>query len=205
MGGAYGLEGPTSHSRPDRPMPSPVSVAGRPGPVHAHVPAATATAPRRVPEKQTPPRRSPLKAVRSADTNATLIVGVDFGTSSTKVVWQDLSENYFELFRWRPDLKGLESVLLPSTICVRAGTLVFGNSAPSEGDFWLPSIKLCVLCSRNPSVCRCDGSVAKCGQIQLPGMKVLCRRPLLRVCSSRTCFNRWKSALSRPFRTTTSS
>jgi len=28
----------------------------------------------------------------------TLIVGVDFGTSSTKVIWQDLSDNKFEIF-----------------------------------------------------------------------------------------------------------
>ncbi len=121
------------------------------------------------PEKQTPPQKTPTERRSLRRYERTLIVGVDFGTSSTKVVWQDLSENYFELFRWRPDLKGLESVLLPSTICVRADALVFGNSAPGKGDFWLPSIKLCVLCRRNPSVCRCDGSIAKCGQIQLPG------------------------------------
>ena len=29
----------------------------------------------------------------------TIIVGVDFGTSSTKVIWQDLSDNHFEIFR----------------------------------------------------------------------------------------------------------
>jgi Ethanolamine utilization protein EutJ (predicted chaperonin) len=102
----------------------------------------------------------------------TLVVGVDFGTSSTKVVWQDLNESYFELFRWRSDTKGIESALLPSTISVRAGMLVFGNSAPDDSDIWIPSIKLCILCSRNASVCRCRGSMAKHGQIQLAGDQV---------------------------------
>jgi hypothetical protein len=97
-----------------------------------------------------------------------VVVGVDFGTSSTKVIWQDLSENYFELFRWKPALKGPESVLFPSTVCVRSGALLLGESSPAAGDIWLPSIKLCVLCSQNASVCRCDGLVARCGKIQLP-------------------------------------
>jgi hypothetical protein len=122
-----------------------------------------------VPKKQPLPQKKPTERRPLRRYERTLVVGVDFGTSSTKVVWHDLSENYFELFRWRPNLKGLESVLLPSTVCIRARTLVFGNSAPAEGDVWLPSIKLCVLCSRNASVCQCDGSIAKCGQIQLPG------------------------------------
>lgn len=122
-----------------------------------------------IPEKQSPPQKKATETRSLRRYERTLVVGVDFGTSSTKVVWQDLSENYFELFRWRPDVKGLESVLLPSTVCIRGNTLVFGNSDPAEGDLWLPSIKLCVLCSRTPSVCRCDGSVAKCGQIQIPG------------------------------------
>lgn len=134
--------------------------ASRPQP-----PTATETV---APEKHTPPEKKPTERRPLRRYERTLIVGVDFGTSSTKVVWQDLSENYFELFRWRPDLKGLESVLLPSTICVRDDALLFGNSAPGKGDFWLPSIKLCMLCRRNPSVCRCDGSIAKSGQLQLP-------------------------------------
>lgn len=145
-------------SRPDRPSVPAPAVGSIRHPVPARDPG--------VPEKpQRPTESRPRRRYER-----TLVVGVDFGTSSTKVAWQDLSENYFELFRWRADLKGIQSVLLPSTICVRARTLLFGNSGPNDGDLWLPSIKLCVLCSRNPLVCRCDGSVAECGQIHVPGM-----------------------------------
>src|SRR5690242_1192502 len=61
-----------------------------------------------IPEKQ--PTEKLIEKRPVSRYQRTLVVGVDFGTSSTKVIWQDLSENYFELFRWRPDLKGLESV-----------------------------------------------------------------------------------------------
>jgi Ethanolamine utilization protein EutJ (predicted chaperonin) len=119
-------------------------------------------------EKQASPQRKLTeRTLRRYERH--LIVGVDFGTSSTKVIWQDLSGPYFELFRWRPELNGLDSVLLPSTVSVRGGTLVFGSPAPLDGDVWLPSIKLCVLCIRNASVCRCDASAATRGQIRLPG------------------------------------
>jgi len=149
-----------------------------PGPIVQPQPTALPTT---ILEKQPSPQMKLTEARPLRRYERTLVVGVDFGTSSTKVVWQDLSENYFELFRWRPDLKGLESVLFPSTVCVRAGTLIFGDSAPGDGDIWLPSIKLCVLCSQNASVCRCDGSVASCGQILLP--EIIGRVPAAAVAS----------------------
>src|SRR5580700_7304144 len=115
-------------SRPQQQASSPTAPASAPS--QPKPPTAT------VPEKQHPPRpqSADMRPIRRYQ--RTLVVGVDFGTSSTKVVWQNLSENYFELFRWQPDLRGLESVLLPSTVCVRAGTLVFGDSAPADGDVW---------------------------------------------------------------------
>jgi hypothetical protein len=143
---------------PVTPAPAPISPPPPPDVVRV-----------KIPEKQPPAQEKLTETRHLRRYERTLVVGVDFGTSSTKVVWQDLSENYFELFRWQ-ERKGLESVLFPSTVCVRAGTLIFGRSGPLDGDVWLPSIKLCVLCSTNPSVCRCDGSVAKYGQIQLPRM-----------------------------------
>ena len=155
------LTGAKGRRRPQPPSGSPAAPALSPQPAAA--PAAT------IPEKQPPPKKNPsdTRPLRRDELN--LVVGVDFGTSSTKVVWKNLREQYFELFRWRPELKGLDSALLPSTVSVRAGKILFGNSDPGDGEVWLPSIKLCVLCSRNASVCRCDGSIAKCGQIQLPG------------------------------------
>jgi len=101
----------------------------------------------------------------------TLVVGIDFGTSTTKVIWQDLSDNHFEVIQWRPSNDGLSSFLLPSTILLRGGSMHFGLSeADADGDdLWLHSIKLCVLCRRKPSICRCGNTVARHGMIGLPG------------------------------------
>src|SRR5260370_41409328 len=68
-----------------------------------------------------PPRLSPVPRGEH-----TLIVGVDFGTSSTKVIWQDLSDNHFEMFRWNPATLGLAAFLLPSTVVIRGGVIHFG-------------------------------------------------------------------------------
>ena len=102
----------------------------------------------------------------------TLVIGVDFGTNSTKVIWQDLSNNNFEVFRWRPVTKRLVSMLLPSTVTLRDGLIHFGISEPDvrDGDVWLHSIKLCVLCRRKPSICRCGNPLARDGTIRLPGV-----------------------------------
>src|SRR5258708_2761044 len=56
-----------------------------------------------------------------------LIIGVDFGTSSTKVIWQDLSDNHFELFRWNAVTLGLTAFLLPSTVVIRGGAIHFAR------------------------------------------------------------------------------
>src|SRR5262249_44053304 len=82
----------------------------------------------------------------------TLIVGVDFGTSSTKVIWQDLSDNKFEIFAWCPDKTGLRAFLLPSTIDISDSNIYYGltSEEKSKGQVRLSSIKLCVLCRNNP-------------------------------------------------------
>ena len=98
---------PTPVSEPQEQPGAQATPVSRPQPSTASKAAASKT--------QTPPQKTHTERRSLRRYERTLIVGVDFGTSSTKVVWQDLSENYFELFRWRPDLKGLESVLLPST------------------------------------------------------------------------------------------
>lgn len=99
-----------------------------------------------------------------------LIVGVDFGTSSTKVAWQDLSDNHFEIFVWDRAALGVARFLLPSTIVLRGETIHFGVPASDtcEGELRLSSIKLCVLCRRNPSICRCGNPFAKSGYVALP-------------------------------------
>jgi len=63
----------------------------------------------------------------------TLIIGVDFGTNSTKVIWQDLSSNSFEVFQWLPQVSGVTSMLFPTTVTVRNGALHFGVAALNSG------------------------------------------------------------------------
>ena len=120
-----------------------------------------------------PPVPAPPQLPPSPRGERTLIVGVDFGTSSTKVIWQDLSDNHFEIFRWGATEKGLAALLLPSAIVIRGGAIHFGlpEGDVCEGDIRLSSIKLCVLCRSNPSICRCRSSVARHGVVRLPGQE----------------------------------
>lgn len=100
-----------------------------------------------------------------------VIVGVDFGTSTTKVIWQDLTDNHFEVVRWHPDERGSASWLLPSTVFLRDGALHFGIRRPvgDEEGVWLRSLKLCLLCRRKRQVCRCSIPGAQGGYIRVSG------------------------------------
>jgi len=100
-----------------------------------------------------------------------VVVGVDFGTSTTKVVWQDLSDNHFETFLWNPGILGISGLLLPSSVVIRNNAI---HLAPAEDDtrgddIRLSSIKMCVLCRSNPSICGCGNPIAKDGIIYIPG------------------------------------
>lgn len=115
-------------------------------------------------------KRAPLKSTQSRPlSERTLIVGVDFGTNSTKVIWQDFSADSFEVFQWNPQARGVASILLPSTVMIRDGALYFGASEQDtrRGDILLRSIKLCVLCSRKSSICRCGNAMATAGMIRI--------------------------------------
>ncbi len=122
------------------------------------------------------------------------MVGVDFGTSSTKVVWQDLSENYFELFRWRPELKGPESVLLPSTICASGRNANLSEMPPPAmatfGCHRSSSASFVAEMRRSAGVMVLSQSS---GHILFPDQSLRCRPPRLGVCFLRLFFNRWKS------------
>lgn len=102
----------------------------------------------------------------------TLIVGVDFGTSSTKVIWQDLSDNKFEVLAWRADKTGLPALLLPSTIDISNSNIYYGlpYEEKIKGQVRLSSIKLCVLCRSNPQICSCGNSFVHRGMVDVPGL-----------------------------------
>jgi hypothetical protein len=132
-------------------------------------PPTSPAAPTKAPEVdivERPPSRPTRRNER------TIVVGVDFGTSSTKVIWQDLSDNHFEVFHWRASNKSSSSFLLPSTVLLRNGSMHFGvpGAEAREGDVLLQSIKLCVLCRRKPTICRCGNVAARQGVIRLPSL-----------------------------------
>jgi len=117
------------------------------------------------------PRGTQSEPPRLVRGERTLIVGVDFGTSSTKVIWQDLSDNKFEILAWCPDETGLRAFLLPSTIDISNSKIYYGRpyEERTEGQVRLSSIKLCVLCRNNPNICSCGNSFAHKGMVNLPG------------------------------------
>jgi hypothetical protein len=176
---------PTQSAGPSTPPTVQDSPARRPRRPPVHVtppPSLPATAPQYVkatPRKpSSPPSTPPRVHVGRAQSPSrprerTLIVGVDFGTSSTKVIWQDLSDNHFETFPWRPSEHGVAALLLPSAIIVRGDAIHFSvpDREACEGDIRLSSIKLCILCRSNPSICRCGSAVASQGLVRLPGLE----------------------------------
>src|SRR5690349_20012677 len=94
----------------------------------------TVLAPAKLGQPATPEPISPPPLLQPTPRRErTLIVGVDFGTSSTKVIWQDLSDSHFEVFPWNATAQGLAALLLPSTVVIRNDSMPFGLS---ESDAW---------------------------------------------------------------------
>jgi Ethanolamine utilization protein EutJ (predicted chaperonin) len=101
----------------------------------------------------------------------TLIVGVDFGTSSTKVIWQDLSDNKFEILAWFPGETSLRAFLFPSVMNINNSEISYGQiyDEKTKNGCRLSSIKLCVLCRNNPQICSCGNPNVQKGMVHLPG------------------------------------
>src|SRR3954453_21963663 len=78
------------------------------------------------------PSKAPVERPSVVRGERTLIVGIDFGTSSTKVVWQDLSDNKFEIFAWFPRETGLRAFLLPSTIDINNSAVCYGRNHDNQ-------------------------------------------------------------------------
>jgi len=96
-----------------------------------------------------------------------IIVGLDFGTSSTKAVWHDTTANAYEPFRWSAG--GSQALFLPSLIGVYDNSVWYGHEAAGlpDGALRIPWIKICVLCRNKPKICR------GCGHSSAPGRVVL--------------------------------
>lgn len=120
-------------------------------------------------------KKTQVKAPRVVRGERTLIIGVDFGTSSTKVMWQDLSDNKFEVLSWFPKEVGLRAVLFPSTIDINNSEIRYGRvyDGKTRVQCRLSSIKLCVLCRNNPKICSCGNSIVQKGMVNIPGSNAI--------------------------------
>jgi hypothetical protein len=100
-----------------------------------------------------------------------IIVGIDFGTSTTKAVWHDTSTDVYEVIRWSDGETGIDAALLPSELAVGDARVWMGRPAKNlrqESVLRIPWIKICVLCEVNPSVCRQCTHARTRGRICLP-------------------------------------
>jgi len=152
LGGVAGLV--AKHMSRRKPAPSPPARTIKADTDHIKAPSPAVTLPK-------PPV---AKRGRRA-----LVVGVDFGTSTTKVICNESREETFEVFRWN-ESSGIDSALLPSTLCISDGALHFGKKFANSSAAWIRSIKLCMLCARNNRICRCQNAIAENGLVRLPGV-----------------------------------
>lgn len=85
-------------------------------------------------------------------------IGIDFGTSSTKVVFREVLEGRSHVCGFHEGLLGYPSFALPSTIRVKDGHLSFGAEAERlAGGVAFRSVKICLGCCAGIVPCRgCD-------------------------------------------------
>ena len=109
-----------------------------------------------------------------------LIIGIDFGTSTTKVVWHDTSNDDYEVMKWDSGRQGIDAALLPSELAVHDGRVYLGfdGARIPNPSLRIPWIKICVLCEVNPSVCRQCGHAKSRGKISVRHDRVVSARTL---------------------------
>jgi hypothetical protein len=106
-----------------------------------------------------------------AGVERTLVVGLDFGTSTTKVVIHDLTFDRYEALSWSTALD-FGSFLLPSVVAIENGALLFGNQAAacSNPDRRFDWFKICTLCASDPAICRRCGGAMPPGEFDVEGL-----------------------------------
>lgn len=87
-----------------------------------------------------------------------ITVGIDFGTSRTKIVYRDVAENIVNIILFE-DMRGNKVYFLPSLVSVKKGKLYFGYMAEEidDPDYIFRSFKTCLACqgdSINRNMCR---------------------------------------------------
>lgn len=118
-------------------------------------------------------KREPSQSVEmlSGDTDTQrerrpINIGIDFGTSSTKVIFRDIHLGCSHIVFFDHGLTGYPSFVLPSSVAVSQGRLYFGDRAErleAEGRV-LRSFKVCMACQSGLVKCRrCEPTL-----LQLP-------------------------------------
>lgn len=99
-----------------------------------------------------PPRPTPIRAVQ----DKLIQIGLDFGTSGTKVVYRDLQMGVSRPMDFNHRLKGYPSYVLPSTVTIEGGKVFFGIAAEERSGSGqvFRSFKICLACQVRVSECR---------------------------------------------------
>lgn len=83
-------------------------------------------------------------------------VGFDFGTSSSKVIWRDVTGDRLTLLGFDNGATGYPSICLPSSVKIAGDRVFFGSDAETNRDLgWLVrSLKVCIACRASAVSCR---------------------------------------------------
>jgi hypothetical protein len=83
-------------------------------------------------------------------------VGLDFGTSSSKVIWRDVTGDRLTLLGFDNGTSGYPPICMPSSVKIAGDRIFFGSDAEENRDAgWLVrSLKVCVACRANAVSCR---------------------------------------------------
>src|SRR5262245_11207967 len=94
-------------------------------------------------------------------------VGLDFGTSSTKVVVRDVLVGQSYVYALHPGLPGYPSYALPSAVRIHDDRIWFGPEAERrQGGRVFRSFKICLACQSHVGNCRgCETSEADAGRL----------------------------------------
>ena len=85
-----------------------------------------------------------------------VVVGIDMGTDSTKVVYQVIGLEYSELYNFSKGFPGYPSYAIPTTATLSSGKLYFGyrhGDLPEETAFFT-SFKMCLACHSGANACK---------------------------------------------------
>jgi hypothetical protein len=92
-------------------------------------------------------------------------IGIDFGTSTTKVGFRDIIEGKSYLLPLNPSATGLQRLMLPTTICIAGPRITLaadGDDAGIAAGRTIRSFKTCVACQAGLGSCRqCEPSLAE--------------------------------------------